>query len=193
MKKSASVSLALIGVAGLLAGCEREPDIQTSAYENVAQCVDAADDRGRRLNDPAACEKSFREAMLDHQKNAPAFKDQKDCEEETQGKCEPTPSTHSAGGGAFMPFMYGYMMGRPSYALPENRGMSTPLSSQALYRSKSQSGLVNAGGDYVSNKTGAFKVSPRGSVATHSFTKPAIRTTTIGRGGFGGRSGGFGG
>ncbi len=188
MKKSASVSLALIGVAGILAGCEREPDIQTSAYETVAQCVDDADQNGRRINDPLVCEKSFREALLDHQKNAPAFQDQKDCEEETQGRCEPTQSTHSAGGHGFMPLMYGYMMGRPSYALPDNRGMSTPLSSQALYRSKSQSGLVNAGGDFVSKKTGAFKVSPRGYVATHSFTKPAIRTTTIAKGGFGGRS-----
>ncbi len=198
MKKSSTVTLALIGAAGLLTACTAEAEIQSGVYTSVEQCMaDAAVMRTKE-----ECEGSYKAAVEDHVKNAPAFTTVKECEEEFgDGKCQPAPtvaananpapnqssssSQQSSGTSMFIPFMFGYMLGQNSHALPDNRGYSTPLRPQAVYRTRNGDGFYNAGGGFVSKTTGKVSVSPRGEAAT--YTAPASRTTTVGRGGFGSR------
>lgn len=194
MKKSSAVALMLLGSAGLLAGCNSEPDVQTGVYETVEQCK--ADSKVVREKSDQ-CETSYKAALEDNQKNAPAFKDVKDCEDEFgPGKCQVAPPQHTAqqnnGGGSsqsvFIPLMMGYMMGQNSHQYDRDR-YSTAVAPQAVYRSRSSSGaFVNAGGGFVSQNVGAVKVSPRGEAASYSPAKQStVKTTTMARGGFGGR------
>ena len=196
MKKSATVTLALLGASGLLAACSNsEPDIQTAVYQTVEQCI-------KETLSKVECEKSFTEAKVDAEKNTPVFQSQADCEDEFgAGQCgpkpaapvvagAPAPAAQSSSSSGFMPLMVGFMLGRASSPLPDNRGYSTPIYPQAVYRSRSADGFVNAGGGYVSNKVGKVTVSPRGDAASYSPAKFAATpktTTTLARGGFGGR------
>lgn len=183
MKRSVAISLVLLGSGIALSGCAEDKKVEAAAYGSSDQCV--AEGKFSREE----CVSDYQTAVADFQKTAPAYVSQKDCEEEFgEGKCQTAPATHPAGGSnSFVPLMMGYMMGSHSSAAP------VQVAPQALYRSRSTSNFVNGGGTPVSKGLGSFTLKSR----TSTFSAPATRTTTIARGGFGGRSsfggGSFGG
>jgi uncharacterized protein YgiB involved in biofilm formation len=192
MKRTASVTLALLGAAGLLASCgDPEPDIKTAAFKDTNECISS----GQYTSDE--CDSAFKAAEADSNKNAPAFKTQDDCEDEFgKERCKPTTSENSSGTGFFMPYMMGYMMGSSSHGYSANdtfgnrqQYASTAVPPQALYNSTKVPGYVNTEGAFVTPKTGGFTVSPRADVVSHaSNVASAGKTSAISRGGFGARA-----
>lgn len=182
MKRSLAVSLAILGSGIALSSCSEQKSVDAAAYQSPEQCIAA----GKFPRDE--CLSDYKTAVADFEKTAPAFKNRNDCEEEFGvGQCQTAAATHPAGGGSFVPYMLGYMMG-------SSHSPSSPVAvaPQALYRSKSSQGFVNGAGTPVTKQLGSFTLKSR----TSSFTAPAPSTKTITRGGFGGRAmggGSFGG
>ena len=182
MKRSVAISLAILGSGIALSSCSEQKSVEAAAYSNPDQCIAA----GKFSRED--CLSDYRTAVADFEKTAPAFKDKKDCEDEFgEGQCQTSATTHPAGGGSFVPYMMGYMMG-------SNHSSSSPIAvaPQALYRSKSSSEFVNGSGVAVTKNLGSFTFKSRSS----TFSAPSPSTRTIARGGFGGRSsfgGSFGG
>ena len=172
MKHSVAISLAILGSGIALTSCSEEKQVDAAAYARPEQCV--ADGRYAKED----CEADYRTAVADFEKSAPAFKDLKDCEKEFDGQCQPAPANHPAGGGNFIPFMQGYLMGSHMASTP------VAVAPQALYRSRSASALVNGEGTPVSRSMGSFRLSTNRS----AFAAPAPARTAISRGGFGSRS-----
>lgn len=120
MKRSKSITLLMAGasVAMLaLAACDNSgptmPD--SSMYQTVQECkADLLDDGRRRFTD-TTCEMQFANAQEEHEKKAPRFNTQAECEA-VYTKCQPP----TAGGShnSFMPFMMGYMMGNMTGSRP---------------------------------------------------------------------------
>lgn len=174
MKRSLAISLVLLGSGMALSSCAEEKKVEAAAYNGSDQCI--ADGKFSRDD----CLSDYKTAVADFEKTAPAFNTKKDCEEEFgDGKCQTAPATHPAGGGSsFVPYMMGYMMGSHSSVSP------VQVAPQALYRSRATSNFVNGGGTPVTKGLGSFTLKSRSS----TFSAPAVRKTTIARGGFGGRS-----
>jgi uncharacterized protein YgiB involved in biofilm formation len=224
MKRSATVSLLLIGTAAALVGCgEPEKQVDAAAYKNADQCI--ADGKFSRED----CLADFTTAMEDFKTTAPIYQSKADCEAEFGAdKCQarpdqqvagqvPTGTTSAAsttnGGGGFSPFMMGYFMGSHSASSP------VVMQPQALYAPRAASGFTNSQGTVLSNGLGRFKLSTRDSVVAapskpaagvvRTYTAPrsfssaysspssksssgffssSSKTTSVARGGFGGRS-----
>lgn len=221
MKRSATVSLLLIGTAAALVGCgEPEKQVEAAAYKNADQCI--ADGKYTRED----CVSDFTTAMEDHKATAPIYQSMADCEAEFGAeKCQarpeavvgqvPTGTTAAAStsGGGFSPFMMGYFMGSHS------PGSSVAMQPQALYAPRAASGFTNSQGTVLSKGMGRFKLSTRDSViaappkpapgVVRTYTAPksfsssysspssssksgyfssSSKSTSVARGGFGGRS-----
>lgn len=173
MKRSIAISLALLGSGIALSSCGEQKAVDAAAYANPDQCIAA----GKFSREE--CLSDYQTAVVDFQKTAPAYSSQKDCEEEFgQDKCQQASSSHPAGGGSFVPYMQGYMMGSRSAASP------VAVAPQALYRPSNSSGFVNGSGTPVTKSLGSFTLKSRSS----TFSAPTPTSKTIARGGFGGRS-----
>lgn len=183
MKRSIAVSLVIMGAATALTACE-DTTIKSSVFTTVDECSISPDYSRDR------CEKDFAEAKKAHEKFAPAFSSQTDCEAEFGvGKCEPSNAENTAAassGGAhssFVPLMMGYMMGSK---IGET---SQTMAPQALYKPSNSSNFVNSNGASVANKVGRMTMSGRSDAAR----APVTHTRTLARGGFGSRSMSFAG
>lgn len=177
MKRSASVRLLLMGTAPvLLTACEAQDE--AVLYKDVAECVASA-----RLTEDQ-CKAAFDHAKSEHERVAPRYTSQTDCETDFGGgKCQ---SVNHGAGVQFIPLMaayaLGYYAGRPSY-----------YQSQPLYYSRtsygSSGGYVNSGGQPMARTTG------NATVSRSSLEAPS-RAVTMSRSGFGSSSsakGGWGG
>ena len=202
MKRTAFLSLALMGSVGILASCsdqETVPDVVSSAFSSVAECVAAG-------KPEADCTKSFEEAKADALKNAPRFALDRKAECEATygaGNCETKSVTNPDGSVANMllPAMAGFMLGNAIGNI-SHPGYVQPM---ALYRDRDKR-YVNSGGVYVTRSMGSAIRIPhnsglRGVGGSTRTVTTVTRTTTYssssrpssyggssvsGRGGFGG-------
>lgn len=177
MKRSPTVRLLLMGTAPvLLTACEAQDD--AVLYKDVTECV-----AGARLTEDQ-CKAAFDHAKSEHDRVAPRYTAQKDCETDFgAGKCQ---TVNQGAGVQFIPLMaayaLGYYAGRPNY-----------YQSQPLYYSQtsfgSSGGFVNSGGQPIARSTGSTTVS-------RSAMEPPTRAVTMSRSGFGSSAsakGGWGG
>lgn len=190
MKRSQSIRLVQMGAVALtLAACEER--VEVGVFETVGQCIEAG-------NAAAQCETALEAAQEQHRQVAPRYANQQDCEAEFgASQCTPagaapgaegaapTQQAQAGFGGAFMPIMAGYMMGR---MMSGGGATAQPLYRPAATAPGAASGWHTAAGAPVARSPGVTSV-PR-AIAQAS---PTARSGTIARGGFGARAAQFGG
>jgi uncharacterized protein YgiB involved in biofilm formation len=178
MKRSKSIGLITMGVSVIaLTACD-EPKVDALVFDTLQQCL-ADQDLTREQ-----CEANYNAAREQHVAVAPKYTSREACETDFGAeKCEQAPQRTQSGGSVFMPLMMGYMMG----SMLGNRGAVAP---QPLYRSADDSKTYRtADNQKVGTTTG------RTQVASAAARAPAVKTSTVSRGGFGAtaRSTGFAG
>jgi uncharacterized protein YgiB involved in biofilm formation len=172
MRRSRFVTLLTMGTAAIaLTACD-DP-ASTAVFETVQQCLDSG------MYDSNTCRSQFDQAKQTHVAAAPKFASAEECQATFgPGKCEPAPEAQQAqatgsGHSLFMPLMMGYMMGSLSRG-----GAAVPP--QPLYRG------------WENGRSGAFRVADSTVVSNTtgraSVNATAFRTSTVARGGFGGRA-----
>ncbi|WP_299840995.1 DUF1190 domain-containing protein [uncultured Paracoccus sp.] len=182
-KRSAHVSLAILGAAAFgLAGCKSQ-ETDASAFPDEASCVAAAD-QGSLFFTAEDCKTAFAEAQQNHLETAPRYDSLAVCEEQHGvGNCGGDPAAQQSGGGMgsiFMPLMMGYLLGS---ALGGSRGvMSQPLSRTA------NGGFATPSGDTrlaTNNGTGKMQAGAFTKAPTTMGQPPMSRAQVAQRGGFG--------
>ena len=170
MKGKNTFKLALLGATALtLVACgEAEEDIL--AYDSVEACIKAGQ------QDESVCRAEFAKAQKLHNAVAPRYDRARDCNSDFgYNRCYQHRST--SGTSVWLPFMMGYMLAP--------RGGTAFISTQPLYRPSSNPNR------YYTARTGQVgKVSADGrtQVARSQVSRPAARTRTVARGGFGARA-----
>ncbi len=176
MKCRSSIFVSLLMGASVVAlsACE-EPKVDAAVFETLQQCLDNPD------MDPDQCRTNFEDARNQHAAVAPKYNSAEDCEADFGSeRCEVAPYRTSTGGSVFMPLMMGYMMG----SMLGGRGS---VAAQPLYRSADDSrSFRTADNKKVGGATG------RTQVARSAASRPAAKSSTISRGGFGARGARFG-
>lgn len=171
MKRSRNLRLTLMAVAvpvGLVACDSGEPTgvVLNSIADCQAQQVDVAQ-----------CEAAYNKAVAEHQRVAPRFDDQVQCQQDF-GRCE---TVQEEGRTSYIPPMGGFLLG---YALgggfSNNSGYRGVSGGAPLYRDY-RGRYINPNGDMVSRQPGTV-TGKRGNIAT-----PA-RAITVSRSGFGSSS-----
>lgn len=161
-----------------LGGCGGTPDFQDAQFTSVAECTKAG-------FPDTVCQSSYNAAFLEHQRGAPQFKSQQDCEKEWGGQhCErlaganynSSPSLSSI----FVPALAGFVV------------------SQALQRRYYDNGDIDI--DYYGGYGSSYRGSPiyrsrtGGTVTVDrssgtSVSRPVnVNTASVARSGFGGMS-----
>ena len=175
-KRSGKVALVAMGMgvsAFALTGCEEKVD--AFQFASVDECIVSG------VFEEAQCNERFATAAKEHDRVAPRYRSQADCEaEHGAAACAPregqdqNQSTASAGGsGLWMPLMIGWMMGRT---------LGGPVATQPLYGSSKAGMARTATGATVDAKKGPV------SVAKSATARPSAGRV-MSRGGFG-RTGG---
>jgi uncharacterized protein YgiB involved in biofilm formation len=200
VKRSTTVSLVLLGAAGLtIYALNRSGgDTEASPFRSVDECRNS----GR---DAKACQDSYYDALRLHETNAPRFESQTDCERDYgTGKCTSTQASSPSGNMAsyFVPALAGFAIAR---ALQNQQGQpaAQPLYNCPPYRQRSDGTCYNtASGHSVYSYFGSGSSSgsswggSRSSsayVPSDSFSRassPAVvsrgsSVSSISRGGFG--------
>lgn len=167
MKRSHTVRLLLMGVAPVvLTACESEEPV--SLYKDVTECVASA-----KLTQDQ-CDAAFNHAKSEHERVAPRYTSQKDCE--TDFGAAGCQTVNQGAGIQYIPLMaayaLGYYAGRPNY-----------FQSQPLYYSNNGwngggGGYLNSGGQQVARTTGDSRVA-------RSAMEAPTRAVTMSRSGFG--------
>jgi uncharacterized protein YgiB involved in biofilm formation len=168
MKRSKSIGLITMGVGVIaLTACD-EPKVDALVFDTLQQCL-ADKDLTREQ-----CEANYNAAKEQHVAVAPKYASREACEADFgTEKCEVAPQRTESGGSVFMPLMMGYMMG----SMLGNRSGMAP---QPLYRSADDSRTYRtADNQKVGTTTG------RTQIAMSTARAPAMKTTTLSRGGFG--------
>lgn len=171
MKRSKSIGLITMGISVIaLTACD-EPKVEALVFDDLQQCL-ADKDLTREQ-----CESNYNAAKDQHAAVAPKYASQAACEADFGAeKCEQAPQRTESGGSVFMPLMMGYMMG----SMMSNRGSVAP---QPLYRSADDSKTYRtADNKKISTTTG------RTQIAQSAARAPAMKTSTVSRGGFGARA-----
>lgn len=181
MKRSSNLRLVLMAAAvpTVLAGCESEPS--GTVLASVEQC------RGQTEIPLEECEAAYRTALAEHERLAPRFESQAQCNEQFGG-CVPT--TYN-GQQSFIPpmagFLIGYALGDLDYDRKKRRyygvGGVSPL-----YRDYRSRDFLKPGGQYVSDRYGTVR-------GKYGNTALPTRAITVSRAGFGSSAsarGGFG-
>lgn len=190
MKRSRNIKLALMATSALaLTACEEpEPQVSADLYRTVEQCVSG----GKFTKE--YCETSFKEAQEQHAKSAPRYDSKALCEEQFgPAACQPTKS--SDGSGDFWgPFLAGYVVsnivddiGDAASGSRRRQAYSTPV-----YHSP-QGGFYTSQGSQLNSGKNGFSISKKAMVSAPPPAKVQTRTTVVSRGGFGGKSAGWGG
>ncbi len=172
VKKTANIALALLGTT-VLASCTPQGDVQTGAFKDVDQCVASGKFTVRE------CTTSFTDASRERRLNGPSYATRDECLRNNEDGCEDSTSAHAAGSGRYIPSSAYYMVGRNSRT--ENGTYYPAVQSQPLYDQPGK-GLVSNAGETVASKSGIFSLSPKSSSLSRSSS---VRTTTVGRSGFG--------
>ncbi len=180
MKRSRKIALLTMGVSSVALTACSDPKVDSEIYSSVQQCIDQSP-----MSD-AECKANFAKAQKSHEKVAPKFKNQAECEAEFgKERCEPSRSyAQSNGSSFFMPMMMGYMMSR----MMSGGGMG----SQPLYRGKNDPNFRTAEDKKVGSRTGRVGVARSATKAPtpkYEARKPNRRYAT---GSEKRRSGGFG-
>ncbi len=168
MKVVKRFKLALLAVtAPTLVSCgETQEDVL--AYSSVEACITAGQ------QDEAVCRSEFEKAQQLHSEVAPRYGSASQCYSDFgYDRCR------QSGSSAWMPFMMGYMLaprGGPAY-----------ISTQPLYRPSSAPNRFYTAG---AGRVGGVSANGRTTVATSKASRPAARTRTVARGGFGARAAG---
>jgi len=170
MKRRNILKFALLGATALTLVACGEAEEEILAYDSVASCVKAGQ------QDEAVCKTEFAKAQKLHNKAAPRYGYANSCYSDFgYNRCY----QHRPVGGTsvWLPFMMGYMLAP--------RGGRTFISSQPLYRPSSNPNRFYTAGN---SRVGAVSASGRTQVARSQVSRPAVRTRTVSRGGFGARA-----
>lgn len=168
MKPRNEFKFALIGVTALTLVACAEAEDEVLAYESVQACIAAGQ------QDEAVCRSEFAKAEKLHAEVAPRYARANQCYSDFgYNRC------YRSSGSMWLPFMMGYMLAP--------RGGAGYISSQPLYRS---SAYPNRYYTASNRQIGAVSANGRTQVATSKVRRPAARTRTVARGGFGRRAAG---
>lgn len=224
LKRSNRMTLALMSLAPvMLTACSsssdgtslqaaNKPPSGPSIYDSIDSCV--FDGHAKE-----ACIGAFQSANEESKKVAPRFKTQADCElefefcqKQDQALAASSPAAASsssassvpaqAGGGSFMPMMFGFMMGQAmsggssaGYAGAPSAGFN---SSSAVYKNRAgQMNTLSKIGDSVKSNSVTARTVDAKAVNTMKASRAATRSASTrassSRSAGFGRSGGFGG
>ncbi|HET8706832.1 MAG TPA: DUF1190 domain-containing protein, partial [Pseudomonadales bacterium] len=102
MKRSKTVSLALMGLSPFVLSSCSEPEQDVLIYPSVQSCIDDG-----KL-EAAKCQEEYDRAVKEHERTAPHYSTESDCINDFgQNQCyQPFGSSY------FMPLLAGYMIGR---------------------------------------------------------------------------------
>lgn len=164
MKRTRTLSLALMGAGAVtLTACD-EPKTDVVLYQSVDQCA-------RDGVSPDVCQQSYRDAVSAHLNAAPRYASDADCASDF-GLDGCRAYSSSGGSSLFLPLMAGYMMGNTV-------GGSSRYKGQPLYRSRGDRQYRTAGNVPVGSVLGRAQVA-------RSVAAPPLRRIGISqRGGFG--------
>jgi len=170
MKRKNIFKFALLGATALTLVACGEPDEEILAYDSVKSCVKAGQ------QDEAVCKAEFAKAEKLHNEVAPRYDRARDCNSDFgYNRCY---QYRPAGGSSiWLPFMMGYMLAP--------RGGRAFVSSQPLYRPSSNPNRFYTA---ANGQVGAVSANGRTQVAKAQTRRPAVRTRTVSRGGFGARA-----
>ena len=168
MKRANAFKFALLGVTALTLVACGEAEEEMLAYESVDACIAAGQ------QDEAICRSEFAKAEKLHAEVAPRYSRANECYSDFgYNRC------YRSGGSIWLPFMMGYMLAP--------RGGVGRIYSQPLYRS---SAYPNRYYTASNRPIGAVSGNGRTQVASSNAGRPAARTRTVSRGGFGSRAAG---
>ena len=171
--KTAIIALVAAFIIYLLIAGGGEDEEQVLAYDSVEACIASGE------HEETVCRDEFTKAQELHENVAPRYGRSSDCYSDFgRDRCY---QRNSGGSSLWLPFMVGYMLAP--------RGRSSFVSTQPLYRTTS-----DPNGYYTANNSrlGLVSANGRTSVAKSQATRPAVRTRTVARGGFGARATGRG-
>lgn len=183
-KRSRNLKLVLMAVAvpAALAGCDDDPSgkILTSREECTVQTEISREE----------CEKAYSQALIEHEKVAPRFESEQECNQQF-GACTPLQGQHAqAGQPYYIPPMTGFLLGYAASQLMSGGNRYYHVGGVSpLYRDYRTGGYLKPDGRQISNYSGTVYGRKAGDTAL-----PA-RAVTVSRAGFGSSAaarGGFG-
>ncbi len=170
MKRKNILKFALLGATALTLVACGEAEEEVLAYDSVKACVKAGQ------QDEAVCKAEFAKAQKLHNQVAPRYNYASECNSDFgYNRCYQHRPV--GGGSVWPPFMMGYMLAP--------RGGTTIVSSQPLYRPSSNPNRFYTAGN---SRVGSVSAGGRTQVARSQVSRPAVRTRTVARGGFGVRA-----
>ncbi len=159
----------LLGATALTLAACGEAKEDALVFESVEACIASGE------QDEAVCRAEFQKAQQRHEQVAPRYASAGSCYSDFGvNQCR---VHHTSSGSFWLPFMVGYMLAP--------RGVTT-VYSQPLYYPSHGRGYYTGGGQSV----GTTARNGRAQVAKTTTSRPATRTRTVSRGGFGARSAG---
>ncbi len=168
MKRRNAFKIALLGVTALTLVACGEAEEEILAYDTAEACIAAGE------QDEAVCRSEFAKAQKLHAEVAPRYGRANDCYSDFgYNRC------YRSGGSIWLPFMMGYLLAP--------RGGGRYISRQPLYRSSAN---PNRFFTAANQPVGRVSANGRTQVAKSKVGRPAARTRTVARGGFGRRAAG---
>ncbi len=170
MKRANTFKFGLLGATALTIVACGEAKEEVLAYDSVEACITAGQ------QDETVCRTEFAAAEKLHEEVAPRYDRASDCNSDFgYNRCYQHRT--SAGTSVWLPFMMGYMLAP--------RGGRGIISTQPLYRPTSDPNKL-----YTSRngRVGSVSANGRAQVANSQVSRPAVRTRTVARGGFGARA-----
>ncbi|MEH6416125.1 DUF1190 domain-containing protein [Pseudomonas sp. CGJS7] len=186
-KRSRNLKLVLMAVAmpAALVGCDDDPSgkILTSREECSVQTEISREE----------CEKAYSQALIEHEKIAPRFQSEQQCNEQF-GACQPLPAQYANGQqGSFIPPMTGFLVGYAlSQAMSGGRSYYHIGGVSPLYRDYRSGGYLRPDGKQVGTSSGTVYGKSAGDTAlparAMTVSRAGFGSSAAARGGFGGRS-----
>jgi uncharacterized protein YgiB involved in biofilm formation len=170
MSRANTFKFGLLGATALTIVACGEAKEEVLAYDSLQACINAGQ------QDETVCRTEFAEAEKLHEEVAPRYDRAGDCNSDFgYNRCYQHRT--SAGSSVWLPFMMGYMLAPRS-----GRGI---ISTQPLYRPTSDPNQLYTAGN---GRVGSVSANGRAQVANSQVSRPAVRTRTVARGGFGARA-----
>ncbi|RCU49497.1 MULTISPECIES: DUF1190 domain-containing protein [Corallincola] len=194
MKRSRTVKLTLMGLAGgMVTGCS-EPQEEIVTFKSVAEC------KASGLFEASDCEYQYEKAVAANQLEAPRYDSRYNCEMDFGAEqCQPSRSS-----GFWQPFMAGYMMSMIARDVGNSLYYRSAYS-RPLYRSRDDWGMYRTSNNYPVGSygsTGRASKLPRSIMTTvpnnsgqikRSSGQYGKKAATVSRGGFGSKTAARGG
>ena len=170
MKPMNLFKFGLLGATALTLVACAEKEEEVLAYNSVKACIESGQ------QDASVCRAEFAKAQKLHNQVAPRYNSVRDCNSDFgYNRCYQSRSAY--GGSVWLPFMMGYMLAP--------RGGVGFVSTQPLYRPSSNPNRFYTA---ANGRVGSVSASGRTQVAQSQVRRPAARTRTVARGGFGARA-----